>query len=1358
MGMRTLLSTPCVSFALTGLWLISARAANMAPVSVTGFNRDVVVENTSAGPPYTTATNFNAGENNAYYQTNLAGKTHGLPLTGSFTSALGDGTVFQLQPYTSSNALVLSSDTGLTSGTLTLTTPATYSRIAVVANSGNGSSVGPATVTLRFNDNSTFNTTYIAPDWFNNTTNVALQGFERINLSSGAVSGTPGNPRFYQTTLNLYALLGSNNKPLVSLTFAKPAANSTGIYAVSGLLTSLVTLPVVTNSPASSILDTSATLNGQVVSTGDEPPNITIFYGPFNGGPTPGAWSNSIALSYQTGAFSASVTGLVPTTTYFFTARAVNSAGTIWATPSRSFITPTPFPATVTNLPATSVTASTATLNGQVLSTGNDIPTVTLYYGPSNGGTNAAAWAHAIPLGAQTGSFSQNVFSLSPSTLYYYASRAVNIAGTAWATPSVSFTTRNNATLPVAVLTQHNDNGRTGDNLNEPALNVGNVNTNQFGLLYSRAVDDQIYAQPLVMTNVSIPGRGTHNVLYVCTVNDTVYAFDADDPTVVAPYWQTNFTGTFGSTTAVAPRNSDMTGACGGNYQDFSGSFGIVGTPVIDPVTSTMYLVVRTKETTAGVTNFVQYLYVLDITTGASRLAPTIITGTFEGVSFDPQKNNQRSALALANGLLYIAWSSHCDWGPYHGWVMAYNAATLTQVAAYCDTPNGSAGGIWMSGQGPAVDSTGNVYLSTGNGTVDTSTSANFPTNRAMSFLKLNGPDLGILSWFSPFNWSVLNSADEDLGAGGVMLIPGTSLAIGGGKSTSALPSNLYLVNRDNMGGLTASTTTNDNIMQTIPVTPTGLGVNHIHGAPVWWDAADGSYTYVWGESDHLHQYKFDFVNGIFFMPAYAQSPTPAWVNGMTGGMLAISANGTNAGTGILWGSHQFTGDANQAVRPGILHAYDAQNVAHELWNSEQYSPRDTVGNYAKFVPPTIANGKVYLATFSGRLNVYGLLPPGPPVIYQQPQSTTRFTGDPMALTVAAGGSTPLQYQWYKGGAAIPGATGAAYNIPAIQFSDGAVYSVRLTNVNGFLISSNATLTVLTKPTISYAQTVLADAPIAYWRLGETNGTVAHDCWGGHDGTYLNVLLGQPGYNTNDTDTSGTFGNISPTDSYVGGITGIDFSTFANNATFSVEAWVNGTNTQNTTGAGIVTYGYGSGGEQFNLDTGNGGRFRFSIRDAINVAHNANSTIYCSNTWQHLVGVCDEPNGLVHLYVNGVENANTAIAGGIQMGTTPVSIGSRKSGFNANYNLNFVGSIDEVAIYNYALSPAQVQNHYNAGLNPVVTLYLQRSGSNVMLLWSPGILQSAANVLGPYSDLPTATSPYSVPPSGAGQFYRVRVR
>jgi hypothetical protein len=1343
---------------------VSVRAAVLTPVTVTGFNRDVVVENTATGPPYTNfALNFNAGENTAFYQTNLPGKANGLPLTGRFTNS-ADGTIFQLQPYTASNALVLSSDTGTSNAPLTLTSPAMYSRIAVLADSGNGDAVGSGSLTLRFNDNSTFVTNYYAPDWFNNNSgsfySVALQGFARVNLTNGNADGAPSNPRLYQSTINVFSLLGATNKPLSSLTFVKPStAKSTGIYGISGLLSSAVTLPAVTNFGASNVLATSARLAGQVISTGDEVPLVTIYYGTNDGGANAAAWSNSVSLGYQGGAFAQTVSSLTSGRPYYFRASAQNAAGTTWAAPSLSFFTPFPAPAIITNLPASSITPFTAALNGQVLTNGGDVPSITIYYGPSNGGTTPGAWARSVSLGVQNGFFSKPVFNLSSNSTYFFTAFASNAFGVSWAAPSQSFTTISALPPPIPVLTHHNDNNRSGDNLNESSLNVGNVNTNTFGLLYSRPVDDQIYAQPLIATNVPIPGKGTHNLLLVATVNDSVYAFDADNAGVATPYWQTNFTGVFNGTNVVAVRNTDMTNACGGNYRDFSGNIGIVGTPVIDPATRIVYFVARTKEFTALTTNFVQRLYALDLATGTNRIDPVVISGSFAGglATFDQLRNNQRPAITLANGNIFICWSSHCDWGPYHGWVMVYDANTLTQLAAYCDTPTGSNGGIWMSGQGPAADASGNVFLSVGNGSVGVSTNAADPTNRAMSFLKLNGADLSIMSWFTPYNWSFLNGGDWDLGSGGLLLPPGTTLAIGGGKSSSTVPANLYVVNRDNMGGLSLGSS-DTNIIQAIPVTPTGLGFNHIHGAPVWWDAADGSYMYVWGESDRLHQFKFDKVNSVFFLPAAAQSPTPAWINGMTGGMLSLSANGTNAGTGILWGSHQFTGDANQAVRPGILHAYDAQNVTNELWNSEQFSPRDSVGSYAKFVPPTVANGKVYLATFSDRLNVYGLLPGGPPVVYQQPQSTTRFFRDPVVLSVAAGGSAPLVYRWFLNGTnAIAGATNSSLIIPSVQFSDAGTYSCVITNASGSTNSASAVLSVGANPTISYAETVLADDPIAYWRLDETNGSIAHDAWGGHDGQFFNVSLNQPGYNTNDTDPAAAFGIISNPDSYVGNIQGIDFSTSANNAAFSIEAWVNGPTQTND--SGIVTFGYGGGGEQFNLDTGGTGhRFRFGVRDANNVAHNAAGTLGPSNTWQHLVGVCDEAHSLVRLYVNGVSNANATISGGVQMGTSPVSIGSRQKDFGSTYTLNFIGSIDEVAIYDYALSPAQILNHYLAGTNPVVSLYVERLGTNNTLLWSPGALQASPIIGGPFTNVPGAAPPYNINPTDPTRLFRVKVR
>jgi len=1339
----------------------SSYAANMTPVLVTGFNRDIVIENTASGPPYTgAALNFNSGENNVFYQTNLPGKTHGLPLLGNFTNT-ADGTIFKLQPYTTNNVLDLSSDTGLTNGTLFLASPKIYDLIAIVANSGNGDSIGSASLTLHFNDGTTFVTNYFAPDWFNNSNalySIALQGFERIDVNSGGVSGAPSNPRLYQTSIALTNIAGGN-KRISSITFGKPgSARSTGIYAVSGLTnssqTTLAFTPAtLTNLPATSITTTSAVLNAQVLSTGNDAPLVTLYYGPVDGGTNPSAWSNSISAGWQTGSFLQSVSGLAFNNTYFFAVKGVNVAGTSWATPSRSFTTLTPTLAVVTNQPAAAILANSASVSGKVLSTGGDAPSITIFYGPVNGGTNPSAWSNSLAIGTQGGAFIRGIFGLNANSTYFFAARAVNGAGTSWGTPVQSFTTLTQNPPPVttAVMTHHNDNFRTGDNLNESTLNTANVNSNTFGLLFTRAVDDQIYAQPLIATNVTIPGQGAHNLIIVATVNNSVYAFDADSPAISSPYWQVNFNGNFGGTNVVPPINSDMNGACN-PYRDFSGNMGIVGTPVIEPVNKIIYLVVRTKETSGFGTLFVQRLHALSLTTGADVLLPAVISGTFGGVTFDPQKNNQRSALTLANTRIFIAWSSHCDWGPYHGWVMSFDAATLNQLAVYSDTPTGNNGGIWMSGQGLAADPIGNVYFSTGNGTVNTS------DNRSQSFLKLDGATLNVSSWFTPGNYVYLNNGDYDLGSGGLLLIPGTTLAVGGGKSGSTVSSPLYLVNRDNMGGL-SSITTDTNIVQSFGVTPTGVGVNHIHGAPVWWDGPDGSYAYVWGESDKLHQYRFDRVNGLFVLPPYALSTTPAWVNGMTGGMLAISANGTNAGTGILWGSHQFTGDANQAVRPGIIHAYDAQDVSHELWNSEQFSVRDSVGSYAKFVPPTVANGKVYLATFSNRLNVYGLLPGGRTVIYQQPQSTIRFAGDPVTISVAAGGSNPLSYQWnFNTTNNIPGATNSSYFIGVAQFNDAGTYSCTISNSQGTTNTADAALTILTSPTISFAQTVIADNPVAYWRLNETNGTVAHDSWGGHDGQYFNANLGLTGYNTNDPDFAVGVGQLSPIDSYIGNIQGIDFSTFANNATFSVEAWVNG-GTQ-IAGAGIVTFGYGSGGEQFNLDTGSGGThaFRFSVRDAINIAHNANGNIAPNSTWQHVVGVCDEPNGFLRLYVNGVSNANATISGGVQMATSPLSIGSRQPDFHSTYTANFVGSIDEVALYNYALSAAQIQNHYIAGTNPVVRLYSQKSGPNVMLLWSPGTLQSAATVNGTYTDVPGATSPYVISPAPARQFYRVKVR
>jgi hypothetical protein len=1040
---------------LGSICLPPARASNLSPIAVTGFNRDLVIENTATGPPYNSAAlEFNPGEGTAFYQSGLPGTSYGLPASGSFTSALGDGTMFQFQAYATNNALVFSSETGLTAGTLTLQTPDTFSRIAILANSASATATSIGTVTLNFDDGTTYVTNYSAFDWFNNP-GFALQGVDRIKLATGVTSGGPSNPRFYQTTIDLAAALGTGNRPLASLTFTKASsANATAIYAISGLPTSAVTPPAVTNSPATNIFARTATLGGQVTDTGGETPALTLYYGKADGGTSPDAWPQNIALGRYAGAFSQTVSGLSPNTLYYFTAKAMNSGGLGWAVPSQSFTTALLTVPTITNLPATNVQATFATLNGQVLALGGELPTVTVYYGATDGRTTPSAWSQAVALGIQTGVFAQTVTGLLPNSSYYFTCSASNSAGTAWATASQTFTTQatDRPSSATAVLTHHNDNARTGMNLTESSLNTTNVNTNQFGLAFTRVVDDQVYAQPLVMTNVNILGRGTRNLVLVCTVNDSVYAFDADDASVTLPYWTRSF---ISPPEIVAPANTDMSaiGACGGRYQDFSGNMGIVGTPVIDPVTRTMYLVARTKE--YG-TNFVQRLHALEVTTGAERpYSPVIIAANYPGygagsvggiIPFDARRQNQRPALALVNGIVYVSWSSHCDNGPYHGWVIGYEASTLQQTAAFNDTPDGYNGGIWMSGQGPAADESGNLYLSTGNGLVDTDGGP----NRGESFLKLTptGSTLAISSWFTPYNWQQLENGDIDLGSGGMLLIPGAPLAFSGGKQGL-----VYLVYRDAMGGLTTSTTTNDNVLQSFRVTS-----DEVHGGPVWWDGPGNSFAYIWPASTRLQQYVFDRGSNLFVLPALSQSPTAA-PRGQPGGLLSLSANGASPGSGIVWAVHQLTGDANQSVRPGILHAYDAQDVSRELWNSQQMSARDAVGNFAKFVPPTVANGKVYLATFSGRLDVYGLLT-YPPSILQQPQSATGYAGNPAAFTVSAGGTQPLSYQWNLNGHPLPGATSNVLILPSVGFVDAGPYSVVVTNSYGSALSSNADLAI----------------------------------------------------------------------------------------------------------------------------------------------------------------------------------------------------------------------------------------------------------------------------------------------------------
>jgi hypothetical protein len=482
----------------------------------------------------------------------------------------------------------------------------------------------------------------------------------------------------------------------------------------------------------------------------------------------------------------------------------------------------------------------------------------------------------------------------------------------------------------VNVVTQHNDPARTGQNLNETTLTPSNVNVNQFGLLFKSPVDNQVYAQPLVVSNVSI-GGGTHNVVYVATTNNTVYALDAD---IGTQFWQKNL--------GTPISNANYGSGC----VDINGNAGIVGTPVIDPTAGTLYVVNSLNN--AGAFSFM--LHALDITTGADKAgSPVQITNT----GFNALTQNQRAGLALSNGNLLIPFSSHCDMGTYHGFLFAYNATSLAKGAVFNASPTGNGNSLWMSGQGPALDASGNIYFSTSNGTWDG------VSNFSESFIKLNS-SLALVDWFTAGNHANLDGGDLDLNTSGPLLVPpGNRLVLVGKSSTG------YVIDSANLGHIGDATA-----VQTIK-----LG-GALHGSAVYWNGAvNGPEVYMWAQSDSLKAFQFN--GSTLTMPNFQTGPD--FIGGEPGAYLSISANGNT--NGIVWANAVLSGNANHGSVPGVLRAYDANNIATELYNNQQNAGRDTCNNFAKNGYATIANGKVYLGSFgtanvgSGQLCVYGLLP-----------------------------------------------------------------------------------------------------------------------------------------------------------------------------------------------------------------------------------------------------------------------------------------------------------------------------------------------------------------------------------------------
>ena len=499
--------------------------------------------------------------------------------------------------------------------------------------------------------------------------------------------------------------------------------------------------------------------------------------------------------------------------------------------------------------------------------------------------------------------------------------------------------------------TYHNDISRSGQNLSETILTPSNVNSSTFGKLFVISVDGKVDAQPLYLGQLAIANQGTHNVLYVATEHGTVYGLDADSGTVL---WQV-------STLAAGETTSDAHG-CGQVVPEI----GITSTPVIDPKAGphgTIYVVAMSKDP-AG--NYHQRLHALDASTGAEEFAgPQEIQASFPGtgdgssggkVIFAPGQYEERAGLLLMNGVVYIAWTSHCDNRPYTGWIMGFDQSTLAQVSVLNVTPNGNEGAIWMAGAGLAADTSGNIFLLDANGTFDSNLDTNgFPSqgDYGNAFLKISttNQQLAVADYFEMFNQSEENSSDQDLGSGGTVLLPDLQdssmqihhLAVGAGKD-----SHIYVVDRDAMGKFN---TGKNNIYQDLQ----GALSGSVFSMPAYFNNT----VYYGAVGDRIKAFAISNAQ-------LAGSPASQTGNtfGFPGATPSISANGTS--NAILWAAEN--GSA------AVLHAYDATNLAHELYNSNQAAAgRDQFGAGNKFITPMITNGKVYVGTTNG-VGVFGLL------------------------------------------------------------------------------------------------------------------------------------------------------------------------------------------------------------------------------------------------------------------------------------------------------------------------------------------------------------------------------------------------